>query len=136
MTKERIRVALATNDLELVDCKFETARQLAIYEVDHDSSRFVKSIDFECMADADQQLSAKCDAVRGCAALFVHGGPLGAVAGFHMVNTKVFAVKLQKAEPIQNVLDSLRNMINNSPPLWLKKALREGMAVEVGAETV
>lgn len=134
MKKEQIRVALATNDLEQVDSKFETARQLVIYEVANDSSRFVEILQFDDFPDAEQQLNAKCDALRGCAALFVYGAPLGAVAAFHMVKTRVFAVKLQEVEPISNVIGSLQNMINNSPPLWLCKALKEGMASEAAAE--
>jgi nitrogen fixation protein NifX len=126
MQKEHVNVAFATNNLEQVDTKFEAAGQLAIYEVSHDSSRLIKAVQFGDSGDVDEQLTARCNALQGCAVLFVYGTPLGAVAAFHMVNNKVFAIKLQTIEPIPGVIGGLQELINNSPPLWLSKALKAG----------
>jgi len=126
MQKEHVKVAFATNNLEQVDSKFEAAGQLAIYEVSHDSSRLIKTVQFDDSADVDEQLTAKCNALQGCAVLFVYGTPLGAVAAFHMVNNKIFAIKLQTIEPIPGLIEGLQKLINNSPPLWLNKALKAG----------
>jgi len=134
MKKEHVKVAFTTNDLERVDAKFEKARYFAFYEVSYDGAKFLNSVEFDDNLDEEEQLAARCRALKGCAVLFLHGAPLGTVAAFHMVTSKIFATRITTVQSIAELVASMQRMIENSPPLWLKKAMQAAGGEAVDAE--
>lgn len=126
-----MKVAFATQDMKRVDAHFGGARQLAIYEVDSDSSRFLEAVQFDAFSAEDgdhgdpeeDRLMAKIDALRGCALLFVMA--IGGPAAARVVNAKVHPIKLPTPEAIPDVITRIQGMLKGNPPPWLRKVLQD-----------
>ena len=124
-----MKVAFATQDMHTMDAHFGGARNLAIWDVSPEGYRFLEAVRFDDASNQDGQhdeghdrIDARVDALDGCALLFVLaiGGPAAArVVGHH-----IHPVKLPRPEPIGDILDRLRTMLNGTPPPWLRKALK------------
>ena len=48
---------------------------------------------------------------------------IGGPAAARIVGNKIHPVKLPRAEPISDILERVRTMLNGTPPPWLRKAL-------------
>lgn len=146
-----LRIAIATNDLLQVNANFAAARQLVIYEVGLQGSEFVDSIQFRSSAAGKgsgskgpgggmgcsmgdpgggvsaEHMSARIDAVKGCALLFSKG-----LSDLHAVTVKnlgVYPVKMENSREIAEVVEYVQRMLER-PPLWMRRAL----GVEAPAE--
>lgn len=139
-----LKIAIATNDLLQVDANFAIARQLVIYEVSADTAEFVDCMQFRggatgmsasgkgpgggmgcAMGDpsggvGNETMTARIDAVKGCAMLFSKG--LSDLYAVNVKNLNVFPVKMERSREIPEVLDSVQRMIAK-PPLWMRRAL-------------
>lgn len=124
-----MRVAFATQDLSMMDAHFAGARNLAIYELDPDGYRFVEAVRFDQSSNEDgvhmdageDRITPRVDAIAGCALLFVLA--IGGPAAAKVVNRRIHPVKLPRPEPIPQIIDRLRTMLQGSPPPWLRKAV-------------
>jgi len=127
-----MKVAFATNDLKRVDAHFGGAKQMAVYEVGVDESRFLEAIQFDEVssedgahggATGDDRLSNKIGALAGCSLLFclAIGGPAAA----RVIQMKVHPIKLPAPEGIPEVIGRVQGMLKGSPPPWLRKALQQ-----------
>ncbi len=143
-----VKIAITTNGLTQVDANFIAARQLVIYDVGYDSAEFVDVIQFkggrsgkgpgggqgkagggcwmEEMAAEEAEggvdpLTARIDALEGCGILFTKA--LSDPAAVRAFEKKVFPVKMEQTRDIDDVIASLQKMMNNNPPLWLRKAI-------------
>jgi nitrogen fixation protein NifX len=125
-----MKVAFATQDLHTLDAHFGGARNLAIYDVSPDGYRFVEAVRFDEVSNQDgmhaeeghDRLNARVEALQGCALLFVLA--IGGPAAARVVGNKVHPVKLPRPEPIGDILERIRTMLNGTPPPWLRKALK------------
>ncbi len=123
-----LRVAIATNDMEHLNAHFGSARKFAVYEVWKTGARFIAAHEFDNVTkqkgkhdDQDDKITPKVEALEGCALLFALaiGGPSAAKvvkAGIHPIKRKV-------AEPIEVVLEQVQEMLNGTPPPFLRKIL-------------
>jgi len=127
-----MKVAFATQDMKRVDAHFGGCRQLAIYDVSIDSSRFLEAVQFEQVSaedgdhggpDADDRLLPKIKAVIGCSLLFVLA--IGGPAAARVVQNKVHPIKLREPEAIADVIERIQTMLKGNPPPWLRKVLQE-----------
>lgn len=124
----RLRVAVCTQDTKSVNAHFGSAKQLAVYEVTPESSRFLEAFCFEDTtgesgdhdAGADK-LSAKVAALLGCNIVFCLA--IGASAAQKVVNAKIHPIKLGQVEPIDQVLLKVQNMMTGEAPPWMRKVL-------------
>jgi nitrogen fixation protein NifX len=125
-----MKVAFATQDLHTLDAHFGGARNLAIYDVTPEGYRFLEAVRFQEVSNQDgvhaedghDRLSARVDALEGCALLFVLA--IGGPAAAKVVSRRVHPVKLRRPEPISDILERVRTMLNGTPPPWLRKAMR------------
>jgi len=142
-----IKIAVTTNGLTQVDANFVGAKHVVFYDVTHDSSMFLDIVKFKgggggekknpgagknggcCMMDAEDEtpngsdpLTARVEALKGCDVLFTKG--IGDPAAMRVQDQHVFPVKLENTRDIDDVIFHLQRMMNNNPPLWLRKALR------------
>jgi nitrogen fixation protein NifX len=125
-----MKVAFATQDLHTLDAHFGGTRNLAIYDVTPEGYRFLEAVRFQEASNQDgvhaedghDRLSARVDALEGCALLFVLA--IGGPAAAKVVSRRVHPVKLGRPEPIFDILERLRTMLNGTPPPWLRKAMR------------
>ncbi len=124
-----MRIAFATQDLRTMDAHFAGARNLAIYDVTADESRFLEAVRFDeasnedgVHADPDEdRITPRVDALEGCALLFVLA--IGGPAAAKVVNHRIHPVKLPQPEPIDQVLARVQTMLRTAPPPWLRKAM-------------
>lgn len=124
-----MKVAFATHDLKTVDAHFAGARHFAIYDVDREGHRLVEAIGFETASNedgvhaeaGDDRIAPRLEALAGCALLFVLA--IGGPAAARVVNHKIHPIKLQQPEPIPQVLERVRTMLNGTPPPWLRRAI-------------
>lgn len=125
-----MKVAFATQDMHTLDAHFGGARNLAIYDVTPDGHRFVEAVRFDEVSNQDgvhaeeghDRLNARVEALQGCALLFVLA--IGGPAAARVVGNKIHPVKLPRPEPIGDILERIRTMLNGTPPPWLRKALK------------
>jgi nitrogen fixation protein NifX len=123
-----LKIAIATNDMENLNAHFGSARNFAIYEVSATAVRFVEAVSFETVTgqtakhdDEVDRISAKVEALQGCALMFVLaiGGPSAA----RVVRAGVHPIKRRDPEPIAAVLAQVQEMLKNGPPPFLRKAM-------------
>jgi nitrogen fixation protein NifX len=141
-----VKIAVTSNGLTKVDANFSATKQIIFYDVGYDSAEFLDCVQFKggaragkgpgggqggagCWmsemeteeADGVDPLSARVDALTGCGILFTKG--LSDLAAVRVHAQKVFPVKMEQARDIDEVITQLQRMMNNNPPLWLRKAI-------------
>ncbi len=130
-----MKVAFCTQDRAHVDAHFGWAKNIAIYDVGPEGWRLFEAVQFDGKLDEDgdeDKLVPKINAVEDCAIVYV--AAIGPSAAARIVAKKVHPVKVQKPEPIQELLDRLVETLKGAPPPWLRKALqKDGVAVPAAA---
>lgn len=119
-----MKVAFATQDLKRVDAHFGWAKNIAIYELSPQGWTFLDALQFEgdLQEDGDEdKLAPKLEAIKDCALLYV--AAIGGSAAARVVAHKIHPVKVAGPEPIEEVLKKLQDVLNGTPPPWLRKAL-------------
>jgi len=122
-----MKVAFATQDLKRVDAHFGWAKNIAIYEISKEGSHFLEAVQFEGDLHEDgneDKLAPKLDAIRDCAILYV--AAIGGSGAARVVAANIHPMKVQQPEPISELLDRLGDVLNGTPPPWLRKALLKG----------
>ena len=122
-----MKVAFATEDMQRVDAHFGWAKNLAIYEISTEGYRFLEVVQFDGDLKEDgseDKLAPKIDAVRDCAIVYV--AAIGGSAAAKVVNAKVHPVKVPTPEGITDILDKLQQVLQGTPPPWLRKAMMKG----------
>lgn len=140
-----IKIAMTTNSLTDVDADFASARQMVFYDVSYDTAEFLDAVQFTpgkpplgmkgpgggagCSgAGADDSqgdlTEQKIGALAGCAVLFTR--KLSDFTAVRVRDAKVFPVKMEQPREVGEVIAQLQAMMNNRPPLWLRKALGYG----------
>lgn len=123
-----LRVAIATNDLENLNAHFGSAKKFAVYDVTTTGVKFIEALAFDDVTaqsgkhdDIDDKITPKVEALRGCALLFALaiGGPSAA----KIVKAGVHPIKRKDAEPITSVLEQTQEMLQGTPPPFLRKIL-------------
>lgn len=122
-----MKVAFATEDMEHVDAHFGWARNIVIYEVEPAGYRLVEAVRFEGELKEDgseDKLGPKLAAIADCAIVYV--AAIGGSAAARVVNARVHPVKVPRPEPIRGLLAKLVEVLNGTPPPWLRKAMMKG----------
>jgi len=122
-----MKVAFATQDMKRVDAHFGWAKNLAIYEISPEGHSFLEAVQFDGDLKEDgneDKLSPKIEAIKDCAILYV--AAIGGSGAARVVAHKVHPVKVPQPEPIADILDKLKDVLNGTPPPWLRKALLKG----------
>lgn len=148
MDAAHLRIAITTNSLVQVDANFASARQVVFYDVARDESEFVDVIKFtpggkkglgggaggadgrcvmEDMGDDDgtgrDPLLERVEALSGCSVLFTLG--LSDLAAVRVHHQRVFPVKSAHIRNIEDVILQLQRLMSGTPPLWLRRVLRD-----------
>jgi nitrogen fixation protein NifX len=124
-----MKVAFATQDMHTLDAHFAGARNFAIYDVTPEGYRLLEAVRFDSASNEDgahaeaheDRLTPRVDALAGCALLFVLA--IGGPAAARVVSRKIHPIKLPRPEPIIQILGRVQNMLNGTPPPWLRKAV-------------
>lgn len=119
-----MKVAFATQDLERIDAHFGWARNLAIYDLTPEgwSLDRVEEFSGELNEDGNEdKLEPKLKALQGVAILVV--GAIGGSGAARVVAQNIHPMKVAEPEPIDGMLEKLRQVLNGTPPPWLRKVL-------------
>ncbi|MHB1619542.1 MAG: nitrogen fixation protein NifX [Sulfuricella sp.] len=122
-----MKVAFTTQDMKRVDAHFGWAKNVAIYEISPDGHRFVEVVQFDGDLNEDgneDKLAAKIDAIRDCVIVYV--AAIGGSAAARVVAAKVHPLKVPEDTEIAGLLDRLQQVLQGTPPPWLRKALEKG----------
>lgn len=122
-----MKVAFTTQDMQRVDAHFGWAKNIAIYEISADGHQFFEAVQFDGDLKEDgneDKLAAKIDAIRDCAIVYV--AAIGGSAAARVVAAKIHPVKAAEGTPIPELLDRLQQVLQGTPPPWLRKALEKG----------
>lgn len=122
-----MKVAFTTQDMKRVDAHFGWAKNVAIYEISPDGRRFLEVVQFDGDLKEDgneDKLAAKIDAIRDCAIVYVSA--IGGSAAARVVAAKIHPLKVPEETEIAGLLDKLQQVLQGTPPPWLRKALEKG----------
>ena len=122
-----MKIAFATQDLKRVDAHFGWAKNIAIYEVSPDDSRFLEAIQFDGDLKEDgneDKLAPKLDAIKDCAILYV--AAIGGSGAARVVAQKIHPIKVNEPEVIDDILVKLQGVLKGTPPPWLRKVMQKG----------
>jgi len=119
-----MKVAFATQDLKRVDAHFGWAKNIAIYELTPEGYTFLEAVQFDgdLKEDGDEdKLAPKLEVIKDCALLYV--AAIGGSAAARVVANKIHPIKVTGPDPIDETLEKLKDVLNGTPPPWLRKAL-------------
>lgn len=129
-----MRVAFATTDGNQVDEHFGRAGMFAIYEYREETFRFIELRKFADGEDRavtetrdlgvphDSAVQAKVDRLADCKLVYLTeiGGPSAA----RLVKKGMMPLKVKEVVTIESALNQLNETMRQSPPPWLRKAMR------------
>lgn len=119
-----MKVAFATQDLKRVDAHFGWAKSIAIYELTPTGHQFIESVQFDgdLKEDGDEdKLAPKLEVIKDCALLYV--AAIGGSAAARVIAHKIHPIKVAEPEVIEEVLVKLKDVLNGTPPPFLRKAM-------------
>lgn len=130
-----MKIAFATEDMKRVDAHFGWARNIMVYDLTADSCSLEKTYTFDGTLEADgneDKVSAKLEVIKDCAIVYV--ADIGGPAAARVVASKVHPVKSKSMESIEEILEKLKDVMNGTPPPWLRKAMLKGQDLPVDFE--
>ncbi len=122
-----MKIAFATQDKQRVDAHFGWAKHIAVYDVTPAGYTYVETFDFAGDLDEDgneDKLVPKLDVIRDCVIVYV--AAIGGSAAARVVAAKIHPIKVTQPEPILDILEKLQEVLQGTPPPWLRKALLKG----------
>ncbi len=130
-----MKIAFATTDGRMVDEHFGRAGMFSIYEMTGQGSWFLETRKFADGVDQaivstrskgqehEDAVQDKVERLADCKLIYLSeiGGPSAA----RLVKKGVMPMKVKEKISIEDAIDQLLNIIKQSPPPWLKKALNK-----------
>ncbi|MEB3359917.1 MAG: nitrogen fixation protein NifX [Synechococcales bacterium] len=121
-----MKIAFATTDQVHINAHFGWAKAINIYEVNQDGYEFDKTLKFtgDLKEDGNEdKLVPKIKALEGCTIVYV--AAIGGSAAARIIQKGVTPIKANSEDDvITEVLDRFVQLLNGSPPPWLRKALQ------------
>lgn len=123
-------IAFASKQNTHIDEHFGWCERFFVYEVNSESCSFVREIDSSLKYENEgEKLLYKIECIEGCDIVYVL--QIGPKAANMVQNAGIFPLKSSsEEESIEEVLQKIQNLINENPPLWLKRILFKGLSNE------
>ena len=122
-----MKIAFATSDSTHVNAHFGWAPKLDVYDATPNGYTFLETRTFggDLKEDGDEdKLEPKLKALRDCTIVYVSA--IGPSAAARLINKNITPVKAEvENEEITSTLDHLVQILQGSPPPWLRKALQQ-----------
>lgn len=118
---DSIRVAVASNNQELLDGHFGSCLRYLVYQL---SATGMKLIDIRSALEADRsddKNAFRVSLIKDCHVVYIVsvGGPAAA----KVIKAGIYPMKIEKGGAAKNVLAELQTVIATSPPPWLAKII-------------
>lgn len=127
-----IRVAVASNQAEILDGHFGSCLRFLIYEL---QDRQVRLVDIRSMLEsdlADDKNAYRADMLRDCQVLYVVS--IGGPAAAKVIRAGVYPVKVKEIQSARAAMEQLSMLMVNAPPPWLAKHMGRGAEERVRFE--
>ncbi len=127
-----IRVAVASNQAEILDGHFGSCLRFLIYEL---QGMQVRLVDIRSMLESDlaeDKNAYRADMLRDCQILYVVS--IGGPAAAKVVRAGVYPVKVKAVQSARAAMEKLSALMVNSPPPWLAKHMGRGAEERVRFE--
>ncbi|WP_339061005.1 nitrogen fixation protein NifX [Tepidibacillus marianensis] len=119
-----MKVAFATNDEKIMNEHFGKSKLFIIYEVT--SEKYVQLTN-RSVINTDKsengRIEKRVEAINDCSLVFVT--EIGPAAAAQIIKMKIMPIKLEIGTKIEEQLDRLLSMLQNKPPLWLVKIMKQ-----------
>ncbi|XGV99293.1 MAG: dinitrogenase iron-molybdenum cofactor biosynthesis protein [Leptolyngbya sp. BL-A-14] len=116
-----IRVAVASNNREMLDGHFGSCLRYLIYQLSVDEIRLI-DIRSAIEADlSDDKNAFRVSLIRDCPVLYIVA--IGGPAAGKVVQAGIYPIKKEAGGPAREILSELQHAIATSPPPWLAKIL-------------
>jgi nitrogen fixation protein NifX len=117
-----MKVAFASTDKIHIDEHFGRAEEFYIWEICSDSAEFsgILQVKEEDGDEADR-IEARCSSLAECALVYV--AEIGGPAAARLVAKKIHPLKSKDKAPIQDMVKQLQEVLQGTPPPWLRKAM-------------
>ncbi len=117
-----MKVAFASTDKIHIDEHFGQAKEFYLWEIGPENAEFTGVVQVnEGDGDSDDRIEARSAALADCALVYV--GQIGGPAAARLVAKKIHPLKSKDAEPITQVVEKLQQVLQGTPPPWLRKAM-------------
>lgn len=118
---ESIRVAIATNQGEVIDGHFGSCPWFVIYQINKGEMRLIDIRPTDGADDADDKNAFRASIINDCDVLYVQsvGGPAAA----KIVRAGVYPIKLPEGGEAREALARLQQTLAGTPPPWLAKVI-------------
>ncbi len=130
-----MKIAFATSNGSMIDEHFGRAGLFAIYDITREGHQFIEMRKFADGTDTsvtdtrdqgplhDNAVERKVARLSDCRLIYITeiGGPSAA----RLVKRGIMPMKIKEPLKIESALDRLSEVIRNSPPPWIKKAMKE-----------
>lgn len=117
-----MKVAIATQDLALIDAHLGWARYLMIYEVSDEGWHHLETAIFSTglQADGDRaKLTERVRALAGCDLVFV--AEVGPEGELELARTRAVPIRRFAGRPVVAALEALRDGLRGAAPSWLRQ---------------
>ena len=113
-----MNIAFSSSTGITVDEHFGWAKAFYLYEVDENTSKFLKIIDAsEEHEDEKEKLSYKIQAIDEADLMYCT--QIGPTASKMVMACGIHPVRVAEGEKIENAIAQLQEMLKGQPPMWL-----------------
>jgi len=126
-----LKIAFCTDDMKTVNQHFGSAKTFAIYAVDLEHSAMLEAAEFgKLNQDGNEdKLATKIQLLDGCAAVYCEA--VGASAIQQLIAAGIQPVKVNRGNPINDLIADFQAELRTGPSAWVAKALaRQGDGAE------
>jgi nitrogen fixation protein NifX len=122
-----IRVAIASNNGEMLDGHFGSCSRFLIYQVSPQEARLIEIASMASSpSNSEDKNSYRAEQIKDCDVLYVVS--IGGPAAAKVIKQDIHPVKVPNGGPASQTLDQLRDVLEKNPPPWLAKIM--GKAAE------
>lgn len=120
-----MKVAFATDDEKVINSHFGKCQLFIVYEMKPDkytwyTTRYITSSEED---DEFDRIEKRVEAISDCALVFITA--IGPSAAAKVTRNKIMPIKVEMGTGIEEQLDRLLLMLQNKPPLWLAKIMKQ-----------
>lgn len=122
-----MRIAFTSSDGAKVDQHFGMATSFHLWEVGPKEAKPLGTVTALTTAgDEEDRISARANAIAGCT--LVYTLQIGGPAAAKLVARKIHPMKTQEEVQVSEVIEKLQQVLQGTPPPWLRKAMNPGAA--------
>ncbi|QSV44321.1 nitrogen fixation protein NifX [Geobacter benzoatilyticus] len=123
-----MKVAFTSSTGEMIDEHFGMAKNFHIWEIGSDASSFVETITIGQQGDDEEdRIAARAAALKDCAIVYTMA--IGGPAAAKLVALRIHPMKTNSPVSLPETVGRLQEVLQGTPPPWLRKAMNKGKEV-------